>query len=264
MIRLLLALVLALGLALPASALTEAELSGVGVSPPAGARLPLGLAVVDSAGRPTTIAAAAEGKPIVFVAADYRCKYLCGPALALTAAALSRTRLEAGRDYRLLVLGIDPKDGAADARAFAGPLLAGAPQVRPATQLLLGEPPAIAAATRALGYRYRWDAEHGQFAHPAAAFVLAPDGRLVRVLSEIQIQPEALQSAVRAAAAGPPAQGALAPIAAGLHALCYAFDPSRGVYDQPVQVALRFGGVVLMLVAAGLFAMVLRQRRRRA
>jgi len=268
MIRLRLGLVLALGLVLPlglgapASALTPAELGEVAVAPPAGARLPLGLPAVDSAGAPTTLAAAAAGRPLVFVPADYRCRYLCGPALALTVAALARTSLRADRDYRLVVLGLDPRDGPADAAAFARPLLAGAPGVAPAARLLTAKAPVIAAATKALGYHYRWDAEHGQFAHPAAAFVLAPDGRLVQALPEIEMQPRPLEAALRAAGDGRAGEGALAPLRAGLHALCYAFDPDRGVYDQPVQTALRIGGLVL-LAAATVAAAVLRRRRRR-
>ena len=54
----------------------------------------------------------------ILIMADYTCRALCGPVLALTAASLERSGLQAGSDYRLVAVGLDPKDTAADARAM--------------------------------------------------------------------------------------------------------------------------------------------------
>src|SRR6185503_19285554 len=116
----------------------------------------------------------------VLVFADYRCRYLCGPALTLTADALARSGLRAGRDYRLVALSIDPRDRVADAAAFGRARLAAFPQVAAASALLVAAPADVARAAGSLGYRYRYDAATGQFAHMATAFVLAPDGRLAQ------------------------------------------------------------------------------------
>ncbi len=45
----------------------------------------------------------------VLVFADYTCRTLCGPILAFAAGALENTGLTPGRDYHLIVVGIDPK-----------------------------------------------------------------------------------------------------------------------------------------------------------
>ena len=47
---------------------------------------------------------------------------------------------------------------------------------------LTGEPPSIERLTQAAGFRYAWDEETQQFAHPAGIVVLTPDGRLARYL----------------------------------------------------------------------------------
>lgn len=84
--------------------------------------------------------------------------------LAFVPDALAKTRL--GVDsYRLLVLGLDPKDGAAEATRFrkAQADLPGLPIV------MLSAPEAtVKAATAAVGYRYVYNAARDQYAHPVA------------------------------------------------------------------------------------------------
>lgn len=238
-----------------AGAMTEQDLRQVAIDPPVGARLDAARPAIDSAGRSTTFAAAAAGRAAVFVFADYRCRYLCGPALSLTADALSRSGLKPGRDYRLIVLGLDPRDRPADAAAFGAARLSAYPDIERSTRLLVADPATIAGAARALGYRYRYDAAHDQFAHMAAAFVLTPDGRLVQTLSNFQLQPAALKAALRGAA-----RGDRPPLLTRLHALCWPFDPDRGVYNRPVQTALQLGSGGL--AALGLVAFWRIRRRR--
>ena len=45
------------------------------------------------------------------VFADYTCRTLCGPIVEFAAAGLAKTGLRPGVDYRLLVIGLDPRDG---------------------------------------------------------------------------------------------------------------------------------------------------------
>ena len=90
-------------LAAPAHAgLTEAELAGVTLAPPPGARAPLGLHLRDEAGRPLTLGEASGGRPTVLLLADYTCGSLCGAATAVrrtkrsTSAALAARAGRAG------------------------------------------------------------------------------------------------------------------------------------------------------------------------
>ena len=50
--------------------------------------------------------------------ADYTCRTLCGPIVEFTAAGLAKTGLRPGIDYRLVVIGINPRDGIDTARAM--------------------------------------------------------------------------------------------------------------------------------------------------
>ncbi|HEY3887460.1 MAG TPA: SCO family protein [Caulobacteraceae bacterium] len=256
--RLLAALALIGLLAGPArAALTAADTAKVGVFPPPDATAPLSLAFTDDAGRPTSLGAAMGGRPTLLVFSDYRCTSLCGPALVLAKAALQQTHLRPGRDYRLVVIGIDPRDGPAAAAAMRAERIGDDPALSRAASFLSGSPAAIAAATRALGFSYRYDADHDVYAHPVAAYALARDGRAARVISEIGFRPAELQSALLQAG-----QGRIAPLAYPLHILCYCFDTAAGLYNGDVLAALRIGGAAIVLaLALGLVAVARRGAR---
>jgi protein SCO1/2 len=249
--------VLLLALATPAAALTPSEIGRVGAVPPADARAPLDLPFRDDADQLTTLRAAFAGKPGLLVFADYTCTSLCGPALVLTKVGLEQSGLRPGADYHLAVVGLNPKDGPTAARAMRRRSLSDDRALDSDARFLIGDAETIRQATRALGYRYVYDAAHDQYAHPAVAFVLAPDGRLARVVSEIGLTgPPLRQALLDAGGAGTPNV-----IIRGLHILCYGFDPEAGIYNGPVMTAMRWsaGGAL----ALGLLALLMLHRRRR-
>jgi protein SCO1/2 len=98
--------------------LAPAVLNGVSVEARPNARLPLSLQFRDDSGSSLTLGEALSGRPAVLIFADYTCRTLCGPILEFATAGLERSGLEPGVDYRLVVVGIDPKDGPAEAHAM--------------------------------------------------------------------------------------------------------------------------------------------------
>jgi protein SCO1/2 len=240
--------------ALPAGGLTQHDLAAVRADPAPGARAPLDLSFVDDEGMRRTLGQALGARPGLLVFADYTCSYLCGPGLVLTAEALDATRLRPGRDYRLVVVGINPRDGPAEARAMRRQRLK--PGAGAAAELLSQGPADVVAG--ALGYRYVYDAKLGQYAHDTSVYVLGADGRVARVLPEFALTPAALTSAI--AHADDPPSGVLP---ATLRILCYCLQPLVGAYDQPAMFALRTAGVVFIAALAG-GAFALRRRTRRS
>jgi protein SCO1/2 len=254
--------ILALGLAPSAHAqLSRAALAKVGVHPPSDARAPLALRFDDQDGRSTSLGAAKGPGPGVLVFADYRCNTLCGPALAIVAAQIRKSTLSPGRDFRLLAVSINPRATPADAQAMRSTRLAGDPALLQASSFLIGRPDAIATATRALGYGYAYDPANGQYTHPVAAFVLAPDGRLTRVLSEVALTAPELQAAVRTAASSHarPQPGDLID---QLSLLCHGLVAPDGRNDAAVLLGLRLAALAtLAALAGGLAALIWRRRR---
>jgi protein SCO1 len=237
---------------------TAAQLAEISAGPPADARLPLQLDFYDDTGQTTTIASALAGRPAVVVFADYTCRTLCGPILEFTASGLAKTGLEPGADYRLVVIGINPRDGFDTAQAMRAAHIGLGNPIDRGTVFLTGDEPAIRVVTTAVGLHYAYDAEHDQYAHPAAAFVVNAAGRVRRLLSPLALDGADLRLALVDAG-----DGAVGGLADQIHLLCYGYDPVKGIYTERITTLLSYAaGACVLILAAGIFAMIMRNRRR--
>jgi protein SCO1/2 len=222
--------------------MTQAALDDLAVEPRPDAALPPGLRFLDEEAQPRTFDEILAGKPAVVVFADYTCRTLCGPILSFVSAGLEQSRLAAGDDYKLVVIGLDPKDDLQSARAAKAARIGSGTPLAAATVMLKGEEAVIMAVAAALGYRYAYDSEHDQFAHPAAAFVVNPAGRVSRVLSALGLDGTDLRLALVEAG-----EGHVGSLGDRLRLLCYGFDAVRGVYTEAITLWLELAAIVTML-----------------
>lgn len=243
--------------------LTAPAIETVGVSPPANAQVSLALVLKDETGAPRTLASALAHMPSVLILANYVCQALCGPVLALTATALERSGLQAGRDYRLVVVGLDPRKGPQEANAMKAAEIGEDGELATATAFLSADAVTLQQLTAALGYRSIYDAENDQFAHPAVLFVLAADGRVARSLSALAVEPGDLRLALVEAG-----EGRIGSAADAIRLLCYGFDPAAGrwaVTPPSVRLLLGVGWLLTALgVGAGIAAMAVTKAGTRA
>lgn len=231
-------------------------LKQIAAEPAPNAQLPLDTPLLDEHGAPRTLRNTLDDRPAVLVFADYTCRTLCGPILAFAAAALEKSGLRPGSDYHLVVVGIDPKDSPASGVAFKQSRVGQDSPLAAATVLLSGKQPAIDALTQAAGYHYDYDKEHDQFAHPAAAYVLTPHGRVARVLSGLALNGDDLRLALVDAS-----QGKIGTLFDRIHLLCYGFDPARGIYTAAIMRWLDIaGGLTVGAIVAGI-ALLMRRKR---
>ncbi len=239
---------------------TAVQLAGISAAPPANARLPVQLTFENDRGQAATIASAIAGHPAVVIFADYTCRTLCGPILEFAAAGLAQTGLKAGADYRLVVIGINPRDGFASAHAMRAAHIDAASIINSGAMFLSGDEASIQAATTAVGLRYAYDAEHDQYAHPAAAYIVDGTGRVRRLLSPLGLDGADLRLALVDAGGG-----TIGGVADQIHLLCYGYDPVKGIYTERITTLLGYAaGATLVLIAGGIFAMIMRERRRMA
>ncbi|MEZ0167416.1 SCO family protein [Microvirga sp. TS319] len=242
-------LLLALALCRPALAgLTERDLSEVTLAPQPEARVPASLNFRDLSNRNMTLGEALAGRPALLIPVDYTCRSTCGPALSILEGALIQTGLQAGRDYRLIVVGIDPKDSSDDARAFVHARI-GDDALLASISVLTGDPSAVRTLTASLGYRALYDAGKDQFAHPSGVVALLPDGRVSRVLSALALDPQDLRFALVESG-----EGRIGGMTDRLMLLCYGFDAVHGIYtpviSRVLQAACAGTLAVLMLALA--------------
>ena len=245
--------------AVPALAgFSSAQLGAISADPAPGAALPPTLGFTDQNGRALTLAAALAGAPDVVIFADYTCHTLCGPILEFAAAGLSKTGLRPGADFHVIVIGLDPKDGLDAARAMKAAHFDAADPIGQTAIFLTGTQSAVGAATAALGYHYRYDPEHDQFAHPAAAYVTDAQGRVRRVLSGLGLDSADLRLALVDAG-----RGAIGTLGDQIRLLCYGYDPVRGVYTERITFILELAaGVSVAILAGGVLAMHAREWRK--
>ncbi|HET7848193.1 MAG TPA: SCO family protein [Pseudolabrys sp.] len=225
---------------------SRSELGKVAATPAPDAQLPLTTRFADQGGKRLTLGQAIGTRPAVLIFADYTCTNLCGPILAFAAAGLEKTRLAAGRDFHLVVIGLDPKDTPAQAKAMAASRIGDDPALLDATLLLRGDADSIHAVTDAAGYRYAYDAEHDQFAHPAVAYVVSARGRITRVLSGLGLTGSDLRLALVDAG-----NGRVGSFADHIRLLCYGFDPKLGIYTETITRWLTAACIATVVALAG-------------
>lgn len=237
--------------------IVEAEVKKVEAAPAAHAALPLDLGFVDDSGGAMTLRAAIGGLPSVVIFADYTCRTLCGPILEFATNGLAKTGLRPATDYRLVVIGIDPRDKPSAARAMRTAHIDGGSAINEAAVFLSGDDAAIHAVTQAAGLHYYYDAEHDQYAHPAAVYVVNAEGRVQRVLSPLGLDGADLRLALVDAG-----QGSVGTLVDRIHLLCYGYDPVKGIYTERITTMLAFAaGLTLVVLLGGIFLMAMRDKR---
>jgi protein SCO1/2 len=250
-----LAIVAVLCAAVPGrAAIVQRDLDRVGVTPPPHAALPLDLPVQGEDGASKPLRSWLGTTPDVLVLADYTCKTLCGPMISITSDALRKSGLRPGKDFRLIVIGLDPKDTAADAVRMKQAQVGSAGELSAASYFLRGNAETIGTLTGALGFASVYDRDRDQFAHPAAAFVIAPDGRLARALPGLAIEPASIRLAIVDAG-----KGKVGTLTDHIRLLCYGYDPASGTYSLAIGRLLAASGGATIAALMLLIGLLLRR-----
>jgi protein SCO1/2 len=249
------ALYACLAMSLPARAgVTASELNQVAPAPRANALLPLRVRMSDVSDRTAPLQSWLGGVPTVWILADYTCETLCGPAISIVSNALADTGLRAGQDYRLIVVGLDPKDNSAQALAMKREQVSSRSDLPEQSYFLRATATDIGTLTDAFGVRPVYDREHDQFAHPAAAFVVTPEGRISRALSALSVDATSLRLALVEAG-----QGRVGRWTDQVHLLCYGFDPASGAYTLAAHRLLLAATSLSVIVLALLIGLLFRR-----
>jgi protein SCO1/2 len=229
--------------------LPQADLSTVEAAPPLGARLDTRLMVKDVDGTARSIADRLAGRPGFVIFVDYTCNTLCGTELALLSAAIEGAALDRS-GFHILVMGIDPKDSPLAARATEDSEMP--PDLKDSASFLLPKDAMVAQMTAALGYRFIYDAAIDQFAHPAAVYVIATDGAVLRVLTPIDLTVDRMKDVF---------SPSIPTLVERIHLLCYAYDPATGIYTPRIELILKVGAAIT-LGLLGSAILLLRRRTR--
>jgi len=224
-----------------------------------GQMLPLDAALVDESGRAVRLGDYFGRRPVILTLAYYGCPMLCTLSLNGLASALKTLSFDAGREFEVVTLSFEHKETPQQAAAAKKTYIEryGRPQAAAGWHFLTGDEAAIAAVTGAVGFRYAWDEETRQYAHPTGVVVATPEGRVARYLYGVEYAPKDLRFALVEASTG-----RVGTPVDQLLLYCYEYDPVRGRYGATILRTVRFLGILTVLGLVTLIA-VLRYREGR-
>jgi protein SCO1/2 len=151
-------------------------------------QLPLDLPFVDDTGKQVRLGDFFGKRPVVMALAYYECPMLCTQVLNGLVSALSVMNFEPGREFDVVVVSFNPREGPGLASQKKASYLEryGRPHTAHGWHFLTGEQSSIDAITDALGFRYAYDEAIQQFAHGAAIEVLTPKGHISKYFYGIE------------------------------------------------------------------------------
>jgi protein SCO1/2 len=212
---------------------------------------------VDEQGRAVPLGRFFVGKPVVLVLDYLRCKTLCGLTLENLAAGLGSLPLDAGRDFQVVLISIDPSDKPADVAVAKAKYLD--IYHRPAGDggwhFLTGPQPAVERVADTVGFPYRYEPALDQYIHPAGFVVAAPDGSISRYLLGVNPQAAELESALNDAA-----HGKAVGLVTRLLLLCHGDTPQLGRYSLAIEGAFVVANLVAMIGSIAVFLAIRRRR----
>ena len=247
------------GAGLPSAAGMPELLQEVGLDQKLNAQLPLDLRFKDEAGRDVKLGDYFGRRPVILTLNYFECPMLCTEVLNGLTSTLGVLSFSIGKEFDVVTVSFDPHDTPELALQKKANYLARYKRAGAAEgwHFLTGRPPEISMLTRAVGFRYAYNADARQFAHASGIMVATPEGRLSHYFYGIEYGPRDVRLALIEAAdrkIGSPADQLLL--------ACFHYDPSTGRYSLAVMTVVRVAGVATLVLIGGAILMMRRREQR--
>jgi protein SCO1/2 len=174
----------------------------------------------------------------------------------------------AGEQFRIITISLEPAEPLERLGRMRDRYIARLPEgqreaARRGWTFLAAETPGEAAAIRrvadAVGFKYVYVTERGEWAHPAALIFLSASGTVTRYVHGIEFAPEMMRESIFKAGLSEPAT------AVGFLNRCYHYDPAASDHSKAAVSALRIGAAgfaVLLIAGLGMLHLVRRAKAR--
>ena len=232
-----------------------------------GESIPLELTFVDDHGDSVRLAGYfGDNKPVILVLGYYSCPMLCNLVFNGVVDGINELDWKAGEEFRIITVSIDPTEtpelAAAKKANYLDPINRDVGDS--GWMFLTGEESQSRALAEAVGFEYFYDTAQGQYAHPAALFVLTPEGKISRYLYGIQFSKTDLKLSLLEAS-----EGRIGNSVDRLILYCYNYDPDSRGYNVVAANVMKLGGAATLIVLTIFLGMLwygerLRKRRRAA
>jgi protein SCO1 len=251
--------VLTLLLVSPISALTPGDLSRVKFEQHPSQQISRNLTFRDEKGRALKLGELFGNRPVILVLGYYRCPMLCTMINDGLINALENLRANVGADFDVVELSIDPDEtpAAAAKRKALYVRRYGRPGAASGWYCLVGDSKAITQLSDEVGYRYAYDPEIKQYAHPSGVIVLTPEGKISRYIFGVTYNSTELRDALAAAK-----EGKSGSVLSQIFLLCYHYNPITGKYGALILSVLHFASIGTLISLILLVAWLVGRDRR--
>lgn len=222
------------------------DLADVKIIQKLGDRVPLEAQFHDENGNQVTIKDSLRSRPTIVLPIFYRCKGVCNVELQGLVAALPQVSdLKVGKDFDVIVLGIDPNEGPDLAKAKLDSIITSSPTFQGTEKgwhFLTGSYDQIRKVTDALGFMYEYDPKTDFINHPAGTMFLTPNGIVSSYILGANYAPTDLRRNLDKAA-----EFKVGNRSADIFFGCVHVDPITGQRSLVVVQALKVAAVVTLI-----------------
>ena len=233
-------------------------LKNVGVDPQLGESLPLDAVFVDDGGAELRLADLLGDRPLILAPVYYECPMLCTMVMRGITRSLKVMQLEPGADFDLVAYSINPADTPEAALRVKQQHLSeyGKPETADGWRFLTGDASSVQALSEAIGYRYQYLEDSGEFAHGAAIVVVTPQGQIASYHLGIDYPARDLRLALVEAS-----DGSIGTWVDQALLFCYRYDPTVGKYTFAAWTTIRTAGLLTLVAIVWFFVASVRRDR---
>ncbi len=236
-----------------------AVLEQIGVDEKLGEQIPLDLLFYTSDGEEVLLGdLIQDGKPVLLNPLYYECPILCGLVLDAVFNVVKELSWSPGNQYTIISFSIDPNETPEIAANSKEQYLTALNRegAEDGWHFLTGPQESIEKLTDAIGFRYMYDEQTGEYLHLASIMMISPEGTITRYLYGAVFREFDLRNALFEAA-----EGTIGSTIDRILFYCFTYDPSSQSYVPVAMNIMKLGGLATVIFL-GIFLSVFWRREK--
>ena len=227
----------------------------IGIVEKPGSQLPLDLYFTDSQGNKLQLKDIID-KPTVLLLVYYHCQHICTPLLDDFTELVNTTKLEPGKDYRIITLSFNHRESVADAAKWKSKYFGGIKKAFDPEQwkFMVGDSLSIKKLTSAAGFFFKKDGPD-DYSHPTALIILSPEGYVTRYMLGSDFLPNDFKMAIKEAK-----EGKANPAINKFIRFCFSYDSKSKQYL--FNYAKIFGSILFIGIGAFFITLIIKGKNK--
>ena len=223
------------------------------------AQVPLNLTFRDETGATVRLGNFFGTKPVILVLAYYECPNLCTLVLNATLTSVQDLKLDAGKDFEIVVVSFNPRETPALAaqKKKAYTRRYGRPQDNGGWHFLTGDEPAIAQLAQSVGFRYAWDPRRSNTRIRARSWCSRRREKCPAISRGSNIRRRNCASRLVEAS-----ERRIGSLTDQIFLLCFHYNPLTGKYGLAIMRVIRIAGFATVAALAIYIGAMFRRDRR--